>query len=202
MSIALYFNPFTRATRPRWMLEELGVDYAIRPVDLRAGEHKAADYVANVHPHGSVPALEVDGVVMIESGAMIAWLADRFADRGLAPALDAPQRAPYLQWLFYAYATLEPALIEVLGHRKADATASDEVKAKAEDRYRTALAFVERGIGAGPWLLGDRFSAADVAIGSVVTWGLSSTPVEGLDGLKAYAERVKSRPAFHKARKP
>lgn len=208
--LKLWFSPGTRSVRPRWLLEELGVPYELVAVDMRAGAHKAPTYLAEVHPHGAVPAATIDGVHIIESGAIIATLADRFADKGLAPALDAPERAAYLQWLFYGYATMEPCVHTITERNKALAGTelSDEKRRSLEDsrarelqRWEVICAFVERELGRGPWLLGEHFSAADVVIGSILTWALALKVTTERAPLVAYAERIKSRPAFHRARK-
>ena len=102
MDIELYHTPQTRSSRPRWLLEELGTPYRLRSVDLFGGERNPA------HPLGSVPAINIDGETLIESGAICHWLADRFLDKGLAPAMDDPRRARYEQWMFFVPATLEP----------------------------------------------------------------------------------------------
>jgi glutathione S-transferase len=123
--IKLYYAPNTRATRPRWMLEELSVPYELVKLDLQKGENRAPAYLA-VHPLGQVPALEDGAVRVFESAAIVAWLADRYAAKGLAPALDAPERAANLQWLFFGAVTLEPQIA-----RYANATAGPEEKRDA-----------------------------------------------------------------------
>lgn len=200
-SIKLWYSPFTRATRPRWLLEELAVPYELVLVDLKQGAHKQPAYLENVHPHGAVPAAEIDGQVIIESAAIVAALADRFLDRGLAPAPSSPERALYLQWLFYSQVTLEPALIDVLAARKPDSETADDKKAAVEEKWRVALGFVERGLGEGPWILGERFSAADCILGALLLWANSTKLLEAHPTAVAYAERCRSRPAFQRARK-
>ena len=114
----LYSNPFSRGTRPRWLLEELGVPYALVHVDMKAGAHKEPGYRA-IHPLGRVPALvEEDGRTVIESGAICLYLADKYIDRGLAPAFGSPARGAYYQWAFYAYATLEAPVTQYFTHTR------------------------------------------------------------------------------------
>src|SRR4051794_3745039 len=106
--LKLYYVPRTRAVRARWMLEELGVPHELHRVDLANGEHRSPEYLARVHPLGHVPVL-VDGETAIfESAAIIAYLADRFPEKQLAPAPGSPERGPYYQWMFYAVTELEP----------------------------------------------------------------------------------------------
>ncbi|MGB1015343.1 MAG: glutathione S-transferase N-terminal domain-containing protein, partial [Nannocystaceae bacterium] len=92
----LYYTPKTSAFRCRWMLEELGTDYELITVDLAKGEHKAADYIENVHPRGQVPALVVDGATYIESAAIVLFLADSDRETRFAPQLHDPARGNYL----------------------------------------------------------------------------------------------------------
>lgn len=199
-TIKLWFSPFTRSSRPRWLLEELGAPYELVAVDLKARAHKTPEYLEKVHPHGVVPAAEIDGRMMIESSAIVMTLADLFADRGLAPDVKSKDRSAYNQWFFYAQATLEQALVDVLGARKPDAGLPDEKKQEIEAKWHAALAFLERSLGKKTWLLGDAFSAADVVLGSILVWAHSSKALEGYPGVTSYAERCRSRPAFQRAR--
>jgi glutathione S-transferase len=110
MDIELFYTPNTRAFRPRWLLEELEIPYILRPVGLMRGQRNPA------HPRGAVPAARVDGMTVIESGAVCHWLTDRCPDRQLAPAPDDPQRARYEQWMFFTPGTLEPPGFDILLH--------------------------------------------------------------------------------------
>lgn len=200
-SIKLWYAPYTRATRPRWLLEELGLSYELVVVDLKEKAHKAPEYLEKVHPHGAVPAAEIDGQMIIESAAIVAALADRFLERGLAPPPQSALRALYFQWLFYGQVTLEPALIEILDARKPASSTPEGKRAEVEQRWREVLGFVERGLGAGPWILGETFTAADCVLGSLLLWANSSRLLEGHAAALAYVERCRSRPAFQRARK-
>jgi glutathione S-transferase len=189
MNIDLHFAPHTRSTRPRFLLEELGVSYNLIMIDMKAGDHKKDAHV-RVHPHGSVPAMAVDGIPMIESAAMVAFLADAFPDKKMAPAATSPERVSYMQWLFYAVATAEPALIAALNEKATDAEIA--LWHKVQD-------VIAAGIGNKDHLL-STFSAADVLMGSVLVWASAMKKVEH-PTLLAYCERIKARPAFVTARK-
>jgi len=195
MAITLYFAPFTRATRPRWLLEELGVPYDLVVVDTAAGEHKSEAYVRDVHPLGKVPALTIDGVTMFESAAIVALLADRHLDKGLAPAIDSPERAPYLQWLFFAMTTIEPAVVAAAGHK-------DDAEARERDQHRfdEAAAPLAHALEGREWLLSSGFSAADVVVGAVLIWAASLKLVQQ-PALIAYVDRCKARPLWRKTLK-
>jgi glutathione S-transferase len=199
--ITLYFAPATRATRPRWLLEELGVPYTLKLVDMKAGEHKSPAYKGPIHPHGSVPAAVIDGQPLIESGAIVTTLADRFLDKGLAPAPSSPARARYMQWLFYSYATLEPAIHDVIEAGKPECTWSPEKIEKVRQRWNDCASVVNGWLEGKSWALGDAFSAADCVLGSLMVWANALGLLAGQPHALAYCERCKSRPAFQRARK-
>ncbi len=199
MTIQLYYAPRSRAGRIRWLLEELGVEHELVRVDLavdRSAEHLA------IHPLGKVPALRDGDLEMIESGAMCVYLADKFADRGLAPTLDAPERAAYLQWIFYTSNTLEPPLLDLwrAGAGRAEAERDVAAMAAAGDAFERVVAVVERAVDGREYLVGETFSAADIMIGSVLAWAKAFGLLEGYPGLAAYGKRIGSRPAARRAR--
>ncbi len=97
----LYFAPRTRASRPRWLLEELEVPYELVKLDLSKQESRTPAYVA-LHPFGEVPVLVDGDVTLFESSAICLYLADRFPEKRLAPSLGSPDRGPYLQWMLFA----------------------------------------------------------------------------------------------------
>lgn len=193
MKLELYALPKTRSTRVRWMLEEVGADYTLHNVDVTGGENRQPAYLA-IHPHGKIPAMKVDGRPMIESGAMCAWLADRFPAAGLAPAVDAPERADYLQWLFYTSATLEPALTELFLAKRRGAPTDDAAAAIAP-----MVAFADRTLSDRPWLTGEAFSAADVVVASSLRWLQAMAPELLTERLLDYNSRAFARPAARKA---
>jgi glutathione S-transferase len=201
--VKLHFALFTRSTRPRWLLEELGIPYELALVNMKEGAHKTPEYRSKVHPLGRVPAAEIDGTVLFESSAIIATLADRHLDKGLAPAPDAPARARYYFWLFFGQVTLEPAVSDMMGTFNAaeSASLSEATRAEYKSELDDVLSVANQELGAGPWVLGKQFSAADCVVGSVLVWANSKQLLDAHPNLAAYAERVKQRPAFQRARK-
>ena len=192
--IRLFYVPNTRSTRPRWMLEELDVPYEL--VKMTAAQTKTPEY-RKVHPMGKVPALQDDGVTIFESAAIVAYLADKFPGKGLAPPPG--QRAAYYQWIIFAMATLEPAVAAVVYHTRLRPE-EKRVPVIAEEG-RANFADAARAIALqGAYLLG-QFSAADIVLGSVVLWGSSAKLLEDLPSLKAYADRLKARPAWARSRR-
>jgi glutathione S-transferase len=196
MEIELFYTPNTRSSRPRWLLEELDTPYTLRPVDLFGGESNP------VHPLGSVPALRVDQVTMLESGAICHWLADRFADKQLAPALDSPQRARYEQWMFFVPGTLEPPAFEILMHSSIlpEKQRVPDIVGFAEKQYRRVLRILEKELDHDGYLLGERFCCADILLGTTLTW--LPEQLESFPALQAYVERMTARPAYQRARQP
>lgn len=187
--LKLYYAPRTRALRPRWVLEELGVPYEMVRIDLPARENRKPAYLA-VHPLGSVPALDDDGMVVIESSAICAYLAERFPEKGLTPPLGSRERGKVLQWIVYGVATMEPCLVAM------QKDPSNELEAA---RWTEILGAVERALGSGPHLGGEPFTVADVVIGSVLWWARSVGKLPKDRPLADYAARLRKRPAAMRA---
>lgn len=196
----LYFAPRTRATRPRWLLEELAVPYELVRLDLSKREHKAPAYLA-VHPLGVVPAMEIDGQPLVESVALILTLADRYPEKGLAPHPQSVERAQYNQWIVYALTNLEPALLDVFAHtvRLPEDQRDPAAAARAKERFRTAMAPLDALLSRQDWVLATGFSAADVVVASMLIWGRFMGMLDGLTAAEAYAKRAAARPAYTSA---
>ena len=189
MTIELYYAPSTRAGRVRWLLEELGAPYSLHRVDMKT---KASDArFAAVSPLGKVPVLVVDGQPMLESTAMLIYLADRF---GLAPAIDAPLRVPYLQWQAFVPITIEPPLLELFK------PLDDAAKAAARERTLEALRVLDAAFADGrDYLCGD-FSAVDCAAGQVTGWARSAAVLDPFPALREYGRRIAARDAYKRSR--
>jgi len=196
----LYHAPRSRSVRPRWLLEEIGTPYELVTLDLAKNEQKTPAHLA-VHPHGAVPALVDGDVRLIESAAICAYLADKFPDARLAPPAGTPARGLYYQWLVYAIATLEPPVLQVFLNtmRLPEAERSPAAAAEGRTRFGEVAAVLERALGSKPFLLGDRFTAADVMIGSTLAWAQAFGLLEGHPILQDYVGRLAARPAFQRA---
>ena len=193
----LFFNKHTRATRPRWLLEETGLACEIVNVDLAAGEHKRPEFLA-VHPLGKVPALRDGDTTIMESGAITLYLADRTA---LAPAPNTPARAVYYQWAFYAVTQLEtPVGRYFQEYRKPEAERDASVLAAARAEFETMCAPLAQALAGRSWLVEDAFTAADVLVGSILAWARALGVLPADAALQAYVERCVERPAFKRAR--
>jgi glutathione S-transferase len=193
----LYYVPRTRAGRVRWMLEEMGLPYELSRLDIAARQNKTPEYLS-IHPLGKVPAL-VDGEVTIfESAAIIAWLADRFPEKRMAPPPSSPQRAAYHQWMFYAVTTLEPP-IAAIAHAQQDKSDAATL-AEAREKLREYLVPVEKALVGRSFVLGEEFSAADVVLGGVLGWARVLGMLEDRPLLQGYVARLIERPAFRRSR--
>ncbi len=195
----LYYMQRTRATRARWILEELGIPYELAKVDLEKAEHKSSEYL-KIHPFGSVPALEDGDLKMFESAAIVLYLADRYPEAKLAPALD--QRAHYYQWAFYAMSTLEPMFVEIFSHVRylPEELRSEGIMNRAKERAENHFKVLEDHFATRSYVLGDAFSAVDVIFASLLQWGMFLGVGQNSPNIKRYVELCTSRPAFIKSR--
>ncbi|HMV67139.1 MAG TPA: glutathione S-transferase family protein [Myxococcota bacterium] len=197
--LKLYYSRYTRSSRPRWLLEEVGAPYELVRLDLRAGDHKHESYLA-IHPHGVVPALQDGDTTIYESVAICMYLADKLALGTLAPELGTPERALWYQWMAYGLATLEPSVAQYASHTRF-LPEDQRVPAIAEDakgKARQAFANLSRALAGREHLLGG-FTAADVVIGSILLWAKSMKLVDEFPVLMAYADRLSRRPAWQAA---
>ncbi len=195
----LYHSPRSRSVRPRWLLEELGAPFELVTLDFAQAQHKTPEYM-KIHPHGSVPSLVDGDVALYESAAICMYLADKFPDKRLAPPVGTSARGLYYQWMVYSIATLEPPVLQVFFNTVMLPEA--ERSAKAEEEGRTKFAVVasvlSQALTGKTFLLGEQFSAADVMIGSTLSWGQFMGLLNGQPVLEAYAKRLSERPAFQR----
>ena len=193
--LTLYTNPMSRGRIARWMLEEVGAPYEAR-VLAYGPEMKSADYLA-VNPMGKVPAIRHGEVVVTEAAAICAYLADAFPRAGLAPERGSPERGPYYRWLFFAAGPVEAAVTDAsLGV----ATDTPEIRGRVGYGSLEDVVGALEGMLDGREFVTDRFSAADVYVGSAVGWGLTFGTLPERPALRAYHERLASRPAAIRAR--
>ena len=189
----LFWCPRTRASRVAWMLAEANLQYERVTVDIRDPNAKRDPAFALASPMGKVPALEDGDVRMADSAAICIYLADRYPAPGLAPALDDPQRGAYLYWMVFSPGVMEPALGE-----KFMGTKPNRFSAGWGD-FDAMIEVLEACVHTGPWLLGEKFSAADVMVGSGVQFMHTFGMLPDSAPLRAYMERCVARPAFQAA---
>ena len=193
--IVFYTNPMSRGRIVRWMLEEVGRPYDTRVLDYGT-TMKAPEYLA-INPMGKVPAIVCDGEVVTECAAICTFLADRFPEAELAPGAHESGRGTYLRWMFFAAGPLEAAVTARSLGLEPPADKAGTVGYGSFDAMVDAL---ERAVsGDGPWILGDRFSAADVYVGSQINWGLMFKTLPDRPAFATYAERLRARPAYVRA---
>ncbi len=191
-NLTFYTNPMSRARIIRWMLEETGAPY--ETVQLEYGTTmKAPDYLA-INPMGKVPAIRHGETVVTECAAICAYLADAFPEAGLAPPTD--QRGAYYRWLFFAAGPLEAAVVSrAMGW---DVPEGKDVTV-GFGSYETTLDTLEKAVAADDYIAGNRFTAADVYVGSHINWGMSFGTIEKRPAFEAYWAKLGNRPALHRA---
>jgi len=189
----LYWCERTRAVRAVWMMEELGVPYERVRIDIRDEKSRANPAFRAASPMGKVPALE-DGAVRIwDSGAICAYLADQYPAAKLAPPIGSPDRGAYLMWLMYTNSVIEPAMGEKFGGLKPNTVSY------GWGNWEQMLSTLRGALERGPWILGERFCAADVLLGMSCNFLRQFKMIENEPVLFAYADRCAARPAFQRA---
>ena len=194
--IVFYHNPQSRSQMVRWMIEEAGAPHRVVPIDFAKNEHKAPAFLA-LNPMGKLPTIEHRGTVVTETAAIIAYLADTFPQAGLAPAPGEPARGAYYRWLFFGAGCFEPALLDKMMKRP-------EVERKSAvgwGSYDDVLATLKKALTTGPYLLGEKFTAADLYIGSELNFAVmfGAPGLKGEPVIDAYLARLTARPAFQRA---
>ena len=192
--LIFYTNPMSRGQIVRWMLEEVGAPYETKVLDY-ATTLKSPEYLA-INPMGKVPAIKHNGQVITECAAICAYLADAFPAAGLAPPVDSPARAPYYRWLFFAAGPVEAAT----SNKSAGFVASEgQQRMMGYGTYEATIDAMEGAVGAGDYLAGGKFSAADLYFGSQIGFGLRFGSLEKRPAFEAYAAKLQARPAYQRA---
>jgi glutathione S-transferase len=189
--VRLYHVPGTRSSRVLWMLEEIGAPYDLTVMTRE--ERQTPEHLQR-HPLGRVPALEDDDGFVFESAALCLHLADLHPEAQLIPLPGTHERALAYQWTVFAMTELEPAIIE--------ARRGDEDPARAEagaERFQAAAQVVERALEGRDYLVGERFSVADLVCGGVLIFGRSAGLTDNLPNIAGYLARLDARPARTRA---
>ena len=196
MDLTFWTNPMSRARIARWMLEEVGAKYETVVLDYGPAM-KSADYLA-VNPMGKVPAIRHGETVVTEAAAICAYLADAFPQAGLAPERDSPERGPYYRWLFFGAGPVEAAVTNASMGWNAD---TPELQGRfGYGSLERVLDTLEGLVNGREFLLGDRFTAVDVYLGSQIVWGLAFGSMPERPGFADYVGRITSRPAAVRAK--
>ena len=191
--LRLYHAAPSRSSTALWMLEEIGEPYELNVLNMKAGEQRSAAYLA-INPMGKVPALEHDGQLVTEVGAICLYLADAFPKAGLAPAIGDRQRGAYLRWMFFQGNCFEPAIIDRAMKREPGAQAMSPY-----GDFDTTIEVAAKAVAKGPWFLGDRFTALDVYFGSAIRWTTMFGLCPDRPEFARYIARLGERPAAQRA---
>lgn len=191
--LIFYTNPMSRGRIVRWMLEEVGQPYRTELLSYETGM-KGADYLA-INPMGKVPAIKHGDTVVTEGAAICAYLADAFPQAGLAPPLA--ERGAYYRWLFFAAGPIEAA---VTARNFGFEPKPDQQRMAGFGCMDDVLNALEGAVTADEYVAGDKFSAADVYVGSQIGWGLQFGTIERRPVFEAYWQRISDRPAAARAR--
>ena len=190
--LTLFTNPQSRGRIARWMLEEVGAPYRTEVIEY-GPPMKSADYLA-INPMGKVPAIRHRGTVVTEAAAICAYLADAFPEAGLAP--PAGERGAYYRWLLFAAGPVEAATTNrYLGFE----VPADREAMVGYGTYERMIDTLEQAVAEHPYIAGERFSAADVYVGSHVGWGMIMGSLEKRAAFTDYWARVSDRDAYRRA---
>ncbi len=195
--LTLYHAPNTRSVKVRWLLEEMGINYRLETRELQLG---GGFHSQNV-PGGKFPAVTDGDVVMNESAAIMEYILDRYGPAGLAPARDSSGWPLFLQWLHYAESTAFPVFQNIAFHsfQLAESMRAPVVVANETPWAKDILKHIDQQLAAGGYLLGSRFSAADIQLGFAVFMAQRIGLVDGYSHVAAWLQRLQQRPALARA---
>lgn len=193
--VEFFHAPQSRSGGTLMLLQELGADYDLRLLDLRAGETRQPAYLA-INPMGKVPAIRHEGTLITEQVAVFLYLGDLYAETGLAPQMGDPLRGAYLRWLAFYAGCFEPALLDKALKREAPPPSM-----AGYGDYDTVMRVVIDQLKPGPWFLGERFTVADVLWGNALWWTVSFKVVPEDPVIMRYLERFNARPPVERCRK-
>jgi glutathione S-transferase len=192
--LKFYHAPWSRSSGILWLLEELGVDYELVHVDIRAPSGVPEDY-RDIQPNKKVPAIEHDGVIVTERAAICLYLADAFPEAGLAPAIGEPMRGPYLTWLVYCDAVFDPCIAGKA--HGLEYHSNDYSFGLFQDMVRN----VEKRLGESHYAAGDRFTAADTQLAGGIEFTMNMLKVlPARPAFRDYIGRIEERPAYKRYR--
>ena len=196
----LYYSPGAASLAVHWLLLELDVPHRLEKVDLDGGHQRSEEYL-KLNPNGRVPTLVVDGRPMYECAALMLLLADRHPDAALAPNMESPERESYYQWMVHLANTLQPAFRAwFYAHEPAGRGQEDQVQEHARAVIEQTFEQLDAHLGKhGPYMLGDRISAADFYLAMLMRWSRNMPkPATAWPNLLAFADRMRARPSFAK----
>ena len=191
--ITLYHAPKSRSSRFIFLLEELGAPYEIKIVNIRRGDGSGGIDTSNPHPHAKVPAIHHQGETVFESPAIVTYLCDAFADKGLAPRPGEAGRGNYLTMLAYYGDVLEPAFVSKFLKVAVPRGTAGWVEVDE------AMAFIDKILTARTYIAGDKFTGADILYATTFGMFAQNPMMPKLASIEAYVKRVLERPAHARA---
>lgn len=201
LMLKVYHAPNTRSLRVVWLLEELDVPYDKEMVEFTPANLQSPAYLA-IHPLGKLPAIDDDGLVLTESGAIVQYILAKHSNNHLAPDIGTPAYGKYLQWLHFAEATMMPPIVQIVQHmfRKPKEERLQVVIDEAKVILNRYMALLDKELAARNFICGEEFTAADIMLGydlnlcKIIGFSLDNYP-----NVSAYFARLTARPAFQKA---
>jgi glutathione S-transferase len=194
-TVTLYHAPRTRSSGVRILLDELGAPHELKILNLKLKEQFAPEYLA-LNPLGKVPTIVHKGAVVTEQTAIYPYLADVFPQKGLAPPIGDSLRGPYLRWIAIYGAAFEPAMIDHAQKRVSEPRAMSPYGS-----YEEIVGLVRGQLAKGPFLFGERFTAADFLWGTALRWMVVFGLLESTPEVASYVERIGSRESVHRVGK-
>jgi glutathione S-transferase len=187
------FGP-TRSIRARWILQELGVDFAAISVNLPAREHRQADFL-ELNPAGKLPVLVDGDLVLSESVAIVLYLAEKYGDRGFLP-FEPQLRAECYRWILFAVTELEQPLWRIARHTTVyppqDRLPADIALARRD--FAPMAIILENHMKGRPYVVGDSVTAADFVVAYTLDWAAQCQLLGECPALRSYVERMYARP--------
>jgi len=204
MTLKIYGTAASRAARPLWVAQELGLDYEHIALPYLGGATRTPEFLA-LNPNGRIPVLDDDGIIVWESMACALYLAERFRGDGLIvlAAQNHAEQAEILRWSFWAVTEYEKDALAFLMHGALmpPERRKPELAALAQRRLLAPLRVLEQHLQSRPYLVGGRFTVADVCVASVVAWVESASELMGAcPCVEAWLQRCLARPAFQAVR--
>ena len=191
----LYWSPRSRSFSALWLMEETGQPYERVLTDISTGAQKTPEYLA-INPMGKVPALRDGEATLAEAAAICAYVAERYPEAKLAPPVGDPLRAKYLYWLFFAPGCIEPSILQA--YLKLEVPTGSAAWGSTTQTFDV----LDQALETGPWLLGDDFTAADVAVGAGMNYAIRMFKmVPTRPNFDRYLDACAARPAFQTAAK-
>ena len=199
--LKVYHAPNTRSLRVIWLLEEMGLPYEREMVEFTPANLQSPAYLA-VHPLGKVPAIDDDGLILTESGAIVQYLLAKHSGSHLTPDIGTPAYGKYLQWLHFAEATVMPPIGQIVQHtfRKPKEERLQSVIDESNATLGRYMTLLDKELANKEFICGDQFTAADIMLGydlnlcKIIRFSLDPYP-----NVAAYFARLSARPAFQRA---